>query len=152
MTELPQPVLSSHRWKHTQDERAQPSMAALTLEGAVITVSLSTPRDGRCEKSGASAHSRLCLLCEGGVGRLQQQPGRNWEETKPGQLKLNNKSVIRASGALLSPDQQRNALNQVGNVCSSNMSLPWLKGNREKTLGIAEFGVWCILIRLRRFV
>lgn len=87
-------------------------MAALTLEGAVITVSLSTPRDGRCEKLGASAHSRLCLLCEGGVGRLQQQPGKNWGKTKPGQLKLNNKSVIRVSGALLSLDQQRNALNQ----------------------------------------
>lgn len=87
-----------------RDKRAQPSMAVLTLEGAVITVSLSTPRDGRCEKLGGSAHSRLCSACEGGVGRLQQQPGRNQGETKSGQLKFyHNKSVIRASDALLGP-------------------------------------------------
>lgn len=101
-------------------------MAIFTLEGAVITVSLSTPRDGRCEKLGGSAHSRLCSVCEGGAGRLQQQSSRNQEETKQGQLKFNNKSIIRASDTLLSPDRHRNALNQVGRVCSgqSNVSLP----------------------------
>lgn len=69
-------------------------MAALTLEGAVITVSLPTPRDGRCENLGGSARSRLCSVCEGGAGSLQQQPSRNWEGTKAGQLK-NSKFKIK---------------------------------------------------------